>query len=182
MNAAAQNKVADRENIDPMVTMGNDTDDPFRSKSLCSEDDQNESSFETVIYHSKENESWSHSTPATVPRGRKSYGRRKSNKSKAARTTGMYPELSLYPDISSVGGDLPTTTTEDFSKVADGILEEMNTRLTGILVISLANDSKTANDSGTSQQSSARTNFSGCCDSSQRITFFDEYQFKAPLQ
>jgi hypothetical protein len=149
LNAAAQNKIADRENIDPMATIEKTTDNPFYSKSVSSEDDQYESSFETVIYHSKENENWSQSTPATVPRGRKSSGRRKSTKPKAARTTGMYPELSLYPDISTVGGDMPTTTTEDFSKVADGILEEMNSRLTGTLILSLTNGSKTANDSGT---------------------------------
>ena len=104
-------------------------------KSISPDEDDLESSFETVIhYNSKPSENWSQSTPAAATgRGRKSSTRRKSTKPKTAAATGMYPELSLYPDISVGRGNLPTTSTESFSKIADGILEEMNSRLTCIL-------------------------------------------------
>jgi hypothetical protein len=143
LTAAAQGNIEDRENMDPFATLteksGKNIEDPFRMKSISPDEDEGESSFETVIhYNSKPNENWSHSTPAAAAgRGRKSSTRRKSTKPKSATTTGMYPELSLYPDISLGKGDLPTTSTASFSKIADGILEEMNTRLTCIFTLSM---------------------------------------------
>ena len=94
------------------------------------ETDGSESSFETVVrYNSKS--AWSQSTPATATKSaRKSTGKRKSMKRKSSATTGLYPQLSVYPDIS---GDVPTTSTDDFGKIALGIVEEMNTRIAGIL-------------------------------------------------
>jgi hypothetical protein len=142
LTAAAQSNIEDRENRDPFATLseksGKDIDDPFRMKSISPDEDELESSFETVIhYNSKPSENWSQSTPAAATgRGRKSSTRRKSTKPKTATTTGMYPELSLYPDISIGKGDLPTTSTESFSRIADGILEEMNSRLTCIFTLS----------------------------------------------
>ena len=69
---------------------------------------------------------------------RRSVGGRKNTKRKSTAASGLYPQLSVYPDISEGGGDLPTTSTEEFGKLAEGILEEMNTRVAGIF----ANDCK----------------------------------------
>lgn len=98
------------------------------------DDDESESSFETVIhYNSKPDGFWSESTPAATTRGRKSLARRKSTKRKSTAATGMYPQPSLYPDISEGGGNIPTASTEEFGKIAEGILEEMNTRVAGTI-------------------------------------------------
>ena len=86
-----------------------------------------------MIYTTKQNKGWSVSTP-TTSHGRplKSLPRRKSAKRKSIAAAGLYPEVSIYPDTSELGSNLPTTTTEDFGKIAEGILEEMNTRVAGI--------------------------------------------------
>lgn len=130
LTAAASNDISDRENIDPFSSIGGKYINDSKT-----DDDKSESSFETVIHcNSKSNGFWSESTPAaTTGRGRKSLARRKSTKRKSTAATGLYPQLSLYPDISEGGGNVPTTTSEEFGKIAEGILEEMNTRVAGIL-------------------------------------------------
>ena len=128
LTAAAHNDVSDRENIDPFSSMGGKYTNDSKT-----DDEKSESSFETVIHcNSKPDGFWSESTPAaTTGRTRKSLARRKSTKRKTA-PTGLYPQLSLYPDISG-GANVPTTTSEEFGKIAEGILEEMNTRVAGTL-------------------------------------------------
>jgi len=129
LNASVYNDIADRENVDPLASLnGKDTDDPFRMKSVSPEEEE-ESSFETVIhYNSKPKAEWAQSTPAT-PRTRKSSARRKSTKRKSTAKSGLYPELSVYPDLSGVVSTVPTTSSEEFGKIANGILEEMNVRV-----------------------------------------------------
>jgi hypothetical protein len=132
LNAAVYSDVANRENVDPLaLSAGKPAENPFLSNDAKSDNDESESSFETVIrYNSKPDGLWSQSTPATTSaRGRKSTSRRKSTKRKSSTTTGLYPEISVYPDILEVRGDVPTTSTEEFGKIAEGILEEMNARV-----------------------------------------------------
>ena len=126
------NDITDRENVDPFGSSPSKSRiSQLRAQEMgADENDGSESSFETVIrYNSKS--AWSQSTPATATKSaRKSTGKRKSMKRKSSTTTGLYPQLSVYPDIS---GDVPTTSTEDFGKIAEGIVEEMNTRIAGTL-------------------------------------------------
>ena len=102
------------------------------SKTPEGKTDKSESSFETVIhYNSKPDAFWSESTPAVSGRSRRSVAGRKSKQRKSTPAPGLYPQLSVYPDISEGGGNLPTTSSEEFGKVAEGILQEMNTRVAG---------------------------------------------------
>lgn len=126
----------DRENIDPSALSLSVSPKKSRISQLRAEEmggeetDASESSFETVIRYNSKSE-WSQSTPATAPKvRRKSTGKRKSMKRKSSGTSSLYPQLSVYPDIN---GEAPTTTTEDFSKIAQGIVEELNTRIAGTL-------------------------------------------------
>lgn len=131
LNAAAYNDADDRENIDPFASIsGKRVDDPQNVKG---DDDSAEASFETVInYNSKQSGFWSESTPAAVNNhARKSMTRRKSAKRKSHQ--GMYPQLGLYPDVEEVRGSTPTSSTEEFVKIASDILEEMNSRVAGII-------------------------------------------------
>ena len=124
------NDVADRENVDPFASSPSKSRiSQLRAEETGAEEtDGSESSFETVIRYNSKSE-WSQSTPATAMKGgRKSMAKRKSMKRKSPATTGLYPQLSVYPDIS---GNAPTTSTEDFGKIAQGIVEEMNTRIAG---------------------------------------------------
>ena len=133
LTAVAYNDVADRENIDPTPSLGNkNIENSFRVKDVEAEDDKSESSFETVVhYNSKPDAFWSESTPAVSGQSRRSVAGRKSVKRKSAATPRLYPQLSVYPDISEGGGNLPTTSSEEFGKIAEGILQEMNTRVAG---------------------------------------------------
>jgi hypothetical protein len=105
------------ENIDPLHS---------HTKTFDAQDEQSESSFETVIHINPK--PWSESTPA--PRTRKSVRGRKSTKRRSSVKSGLYPQLSVYPDLSG-GIAVPTTSTEDFGKIAEEILGEMNTRAAG---------------------------------------------------
>jgi hypothetical protein len=119
LNAAAQSyDTEDTENIDPLHS---------HTKTFDTQDEQSESSFETVIHINPK--PWSESTPA--PRTRKSVRGRKSTKRGSSVKSGLYPQLSVYPDLSG-GIAVPTTSTEDFGKIAEEILGEMNTRVAGI--------------------------------------------------
>ena len=140
LTAAASNDVADRENIDPIASLNSkNIEKSFSVKDTGVEDDKSESSFETVVYYnSKPDAFWSESTPAVSGRSRRSVAGRKSAKRKSTAAAGLYPRLSVYPDISESGGNLPTTSTEEFGKIAEGILDEMNTRVAG----TSANDRK----------------------------------------
>jgi hypothetical protein len=122
------NDVADRENIDPFWS-GKSRISRLRAESAGVDDTESESSFETVVHYNSKAE-WSQSTPATGGKlGRKSMSKRKSMKRKSSvGTTGLYPEVSVYPDLSAAA---PTTSTDEFGKIAQGIVEEMNTRIAG---------------------------------------------------
>jgi hypothetical protein len=101
----------------------NNTNSQMDSRSL---DDEEETSFQTVIYTTTP--AWTQSTPAAT-RTRKSSGRRKTQKRKSTAATTLYPQLSVYPDLEDVTSGIPTTSTEEFGKIAEGILEEMNARI-----------------------------------------------------
>lgn len=131
LNAAAAppqvNVDDDTENIDPLQTLKQTS----AAKDFDVQEEQSESSFETVIHINPK--PWSESTPA-VPRTRKSMARgRKSTKRKSSvNTTNLYPQLSMYPDLSENALPVPpSTSTEQFGKIAECILEEMNTRAAG---------------------------------------------------
>lgn len=102
-------------------------DDPFRSHSMTPEYQNSEQSFDTIIHYNEEKGTFrSESTPARTV-GRKSLHRKRTKrKSNAA---GLYPQISVYPDLEEVA--LPTTSNHDFAKVADSILEEINSRIAG---------------------------------------------------
>jgi len=123
--AAAQanvNNNEDRENIDPLKCMSA----PKESDMLG---ERSESSFETVVHINPK--PWSESTPAPRTRKRGARGR-KSTRRKSSSTAGLYPQLGMYPELSGDPVPVPTTSTEQFGKIADGILEEMNTRAAGV--------------------------------------------------
>jgi len=125
------NDVADRENVDPFTSSPSKSRiSQLRAEEAGAEDtDESESSFETVIRYNSKSE-WSQSTPALAMKGgRKSMAKKKSMKRKSSARTGLYPQLSVYPDIS---GDAPTTSTGDFGKIAQGVVEELNTRIAGM--------------------------------------------------
>jgi hypothetical protein len=128
LNAAVYNRIDNRENVDPLSMNGKNEDDPFRMKSITPEEDKSEESFETIIHHNTTGKKgfWSESTPAKAL-GRKSF-QRKSSKRKS-NASGLYPEVSVYPDLNTM--ELPTTSNQDFGKLADGILQEMNNRVAG---------------------------------------------------
>jgi len=106
-----------QENVDPLAS---------QECNRASLDDDRESSFQTVIYQQKPE--WTQSTPAPSST-RKSSGRRKTSKRKSNTASTLYPQLSVYPSLEDTTSALPTTSAEEFSKVADGILEEMNARI-----------------------------------------------------
>jgi hypothetical protein len=140
LNAAVYNDIADRENIDPLAHQkeSGEQDNPFNAKKINSEDkeDDQETSFETVIRYNVK--STPATRPSTVARGRKSSARRKtarkgSDVMYAAPQGGLYPDLgNMYPNLDNIEkGEVPTASTEEFGKIADGILEEMNARVAG---------------------------------------------------
>jgi hypothetical protein len=92
------------------------------------EDSGAESSFQTVIYTPKP--AWMQSTPATKGRPIRTPSRRNTKK-KSTAMSGLYPDISMYPDLSTVYPDVPTTSAEEFANAADGILQEMNARVQG---------------------------------------------------
>jgi hypothetical protein len=145
LTAVASNDVADRENIDPLASLsGKDFNDQGEKYPLA--EDFPESSFDTVTYYDSKPEGfWSESTPAASNgQGRKSLTRRKSTKNQSTATSGLYPQLSVYPDISGDISNAPTTSTEEFGKIADNILEEMNARIAGNSTFPRAEKSKTS--------------------------------------
>jgi hypothetical protein len=130
LNAAVYNKIDNRENIDPLSMNDKNEDDPFRFRSITPDDQKSEQSFDTVIHYNTDKGAFrSESTPARVL-GRKGVQRRSMKRKSNA--TGLYPQISLYPDLEEVS--LPTTSNQDFAKVADNILEEMNSRIAGIVL------------------------------------------------
>ena len=136
--AAAQTNIdnnEDRENIDPLKHRST-------AKEFDGLDKQSESSFETVVHINPK--PWSESTPA--PRTRKKAARGlKSTKRKSSLSAGLYPQLGVYPDLSENAVPVPTISTEQFGKIAEGILEEMNTRAAGASKLAVkANKSKTS--------------------------------------
>jgi hypothetical protein len=131
--------------VDPVACSSDNTKEPLGGKCENTDDDKLETSFETVIhYNSKSSTVWSESTPAPAKTGRtkKSLGRRKSTKAQSTPKTGLYPELTVYPDLSGVDRGVPTTSTEEFGTIAEGILEEMSTRIAGSPTVSKTNGSK----------------------------------------
>ena len=107
-------------------------DDPFRSHSMTPDDEKLEQSFDTVIHYNTDKDTFrSESTPARTL-GRKCL-QRKSMKRKS-NAAGLYPQVSVYPDLAAVS--LPTTSNQDFAKAADSIMEEMNSRIAGIIFTS----------------------------------------------
>jgi hypothetical protein len=119
LNAAAAQSYGteDKENIDPSHS---------HTKTFDAQEEQSENSFETVIHINPK--PWSESTPA--PRPRKSARGWKITKSRSSAKPGLYPQLSVYPDLSE-GIAVRTTSTEEFVKIAEEILGEMNTRAAG---------------------------------------------------
>lgn len=183
LTAAASNDVADRENIDPLAG-----DKSLNAKRVILESDDSESSFETVIhYNSNPNAFWSQSTPATSGRAKKNPGKRKSTKRKssnATAATGLYPQLSVYPDMSEGSGNVPVTSTEEFEKIAEGILEEMNTRVEGIynpqdILVCLQSETTSKRSSWLTACS---TNLQGHHCSTQRISFHHQPQLETTFQ
>jgi hypothetical protein len=124
LNASVYDDVQDRENVDPAGS-------PYRMKTPGLDQ---ESSFETVVY----NPAWNESMPAKLPRRTKS-SPRKVSKRKSPSTAALYPQLSIYPDIESA---VPSTSMEEFGKLADGILAEMNSRVACIILPITTNSAK----------------------------------------
>jgi hypothetical protein len=129
LNATVHSDVAtDQENQDPSASrFGKDLNNPDPPETVLL-DDESEKSVETVIHYNVRPNRWSESTPAVSSLGRSKLRR---SMAKRKRTGGVYPDLSIIEDGA------PTTSTEDFGKIADGILEEMNARLAGTLPPSL---------------------------------------------
>lgn len=150
-------------------------DDPFRTKSVTPNEENSEQSFETVIqYNTTSNGFWTQSTPVK-PFGRKTL-QRKSMKRKS-NASGLYPEISVYPDLGNM--EIPSTSNQDFGRVANGILEEMNNRIAGTPYAEGAKKSQRAKLGGHMQSTS--TYFQGYCRSSQRITVLGKHH-KAQVQ
>lgn len=107
-------------------------DNPFRSHSITPDDEKSEQDFDTVRHYNTDKGAFlSESVPARTL-GRKSL-QRKSLKRKS-NAAGLYPQVSVYPDLEEVS--LPTTSNRDFTKAADSILEELNSRIAGIVLTS----------------------------------------------
>jgi hypothetical protein len=129
LNAAVYNKIDNRENIDPLSMDDKNEDDPFRSHSITPDDQKSEQSFDTVIHYTDKGAFRSESTPV---RGLGRKGVHRKSMKRKSNAAGLYPQISLYPDLEEVS--LPTTSNQDFVKVADNILEEMNSRIAGIVL------------------------------------------------
>jgi len=182
LNAAAYNDVADRENIDPLTFSSSPKKSrisQLRAEETAGEDtDESESSFETVIRYNSKSE-WTQSTPAMATKaGRKSTGKRRSMKSKSSATTHLYPQLSVYPDIHA---ETPTATTEGFSKIAEGIVQEMNTRIAGTLTKLTCID-KSETSRKTSHKSPCPTNILRHAHPPQRIPLHHKSKTKTKVQ
>lgn len=116
---------------------------PFRPNEKEADENQSGSLSENVFGNSKQDVTCSQWIPTTSKgRSKMSLPRGQRAKRRSTATTELYPELSIYPDISEHGTDLPDPTAEGFGKIAEGILEEMNSRVAGTQLIAKANYSQ----------------------------------------
>jgi hypothetical protein len=147
-----------RENTDQLASVTGKDTDPFQMKRVSPEDEFRESAVETAIHrNSRPNPFWSDSTPAAAING-PTMTRPGSAKRTLPTGLGVYSELSGHYSELSESRDLPKSSTEDFGKIAGGILEELNARTTGTTSNFCNKSSETSNYRQASHQSVCATN------------------------